>query len=280
MNRPEPVTLAMSNDVVVIEQWGSVGVIRFNRPERRNALHDDMYPPMLEAITRFTADDGVGCLVVTGEGSAFSAGGDVRAGTGRTRGAPPMSFDDRVAHLVSIAEVAVALHETPLVTIAAVNGSAAGAGMALALACDIRVMASSAKFVPAWVKLGFSGDFGGAWLMNRLIGPSRTLEILATNRTVGSDEALRIGMTDHVADDDRFADAWWDLAHSFASGPRAAIGYIKENVNDALSMSLREALVEEARRQTLSAQTADHREAVRAWVEKREPRFGLDEDER
>lgn len=274
MTRPEPVVIETGTDTVRIEQCGAVGVIRFNRPERRNAVHDDMYGPMIDAVERFTADPGVGCVVLTGEGSAFSSGGDIRAGTGRRREGIPPTFDEKVAHLVGITEIAIRLHESPIVTIAAVNGPAAGAGMALALACDLRIMSTSARFVSAWVRLGFSGDFGGAWFLRRLVGPSKALEILASNRPIGSDEALRIGMVDRVASDHEFADAWWEYAMEFAEGPRTAIGYIKQNVLDAAHLPLREALVAEAQRQTLTGQTPDHKEAIRAWVEKREPRFG------
>jgi 2-(1,2-epoxy-1,2-dihydrophenyl)acetyl-CoA isomerase len=141
----------------------------------------------------------------------------------------------------------------------------------------VRIASTSATFIGGWARLGFSGDFGGAWLLRHRVGPSKALEILATNRTVTAVEALEIGMVDHLVEEKLFADACWDMARSFADGPRSAISFMKQNILDADRLDLSQAILQESRRMVDSSQTQDHREGVRAWVEKREPRFGLPE---
>jgi 2-(1,2-epoxy-1,2-dihydrophenyl)acetyl-CoA isomerase len=248
-------------------------VITLTRPDRRNALHDEMYAPMLDAIERFVDDADVGCIVVTGEGPAFCAGGDVREGSGRRPDGSPPERDERIANLVANSRVSVLLHEAPIITIAAVNGPAVGAGMAIALACDLRIAAESARFIGGWARLGFSGDFGGPWLLTQRVGPSRALDLLVSNVAVDAQRALEIGLVDRVASDLEFADAWMTWAVQFASGPQTAIRFIKHNIANASRMSLTEAISIEAEHQVDSALTDDHREAVQAWIEKRDPVF-------
>jgi len=259
---------------VRIEVVDRVGIISFDRPERRNALHDDMFAPMIAAIEEFAGDPHVGCVVLTGSGSAFCSGGDVRGGSGRRSDGTKPAREVRIANLVANAQLSVALREAPIITIAAVNGAAVGAGMALALACDLRIATASAKFIGGWARLGFSGDFGGPWLLARRIGEARALEMLATNSTVHSDEALRLGLVDRVVPDEEFDEAWRAWAARFAAGPKIATGYLKQNLVNASTMSLSDAIVAESQLQIDSALTDDHSEGVRAWVEKREPNFG------
>jgi len=154
-----------------------------------------------------------------------------------------------------------------------VNGPAVGAGLSIALACDVRIMSSSATLIGGWGKLAFSGDFGGTWFLTRLLGPSKALELLATNATVTADEALALGLTNRVAPAEGFDTAWRQWAATFAAGPRDAIALMKENVREALVEPLDRALEGESMRMVMSARTADHKEAVRAWIAKREPDF-------
>lgn len=261
-------------DTVEVEVIGRVGIIRFNRPDSRNALHDDMFAPMFAAIEEFANDPHVGCVVLTGQGSAFCAGGDVRVGMGRRADGRKPSRDERIEGLIANARLSVVLREAPIVTIAAVNGAAVGAGMALALACDLRIAASSAKFRGGWGPLGFPGDFGGPWLLAKRIGEARALELVATNETIESDEALRIGLVDRVVPDEQFADAWATWADRFAASAKIATGYLKQNLVNASTMSLTDAIAFESVLQIDSFATDDHREGVRAWVEKRDPKFG------
>lgn len=255
-----------------------VAVLTFARPERRNALHDEMYAPMIAAVERFAVDPDIGCVVVTGEGSAFCAGGDVREGSGRKPDGTPPSRDERVANLAANSRLSVVLHEAPIVTIAAVNGPAVGAGMAIALACDLRIAATSARFIGGWARLGFSGDFGGPWLLARRIGQAKAFELLATNAVVDAAEALRLGLVERVEPDAEFPSAWRAWAATFAAGPRTAVGFLKDNVANAARLPLAEAIAVEAAHQVDSSFDPDHREAVRAWIAKRDPQFGRRSD--
>ena len=261
-------------DTLLIEVVDRVGVIRFNRPDRRNALHDDMYAPIIEAIEAFAEAPDVGCVVLTGVGTAFCSGGDVRDGSGRRTDGTRPSDAERAANLAANGRLSVVLREAPIVTIAAMNGPAVGAGLALALACDLRIAATSATCVGGWARLAFSGDFGGAWLLAHRIGHAAALEFLALNRTVTASDALVLGLVDRVVDDDNLETTWRTLAAGFAAGPKAAIGLMKANLNDAIRLSLGDAIRVEAERMVASSRTQDHREAVRAWVERRDPRFG------
>jgi 2-(1,2-epoxy-1,2-dihydrophenyl)acetyl-CoA isomerase len=198
----------------------------------------------------------------------------VRDGSGRRADGSKPTRDERIAHLSANARLSVVLHEAPIVTIAAVNGPAVGAGMAIALACDLRIAAASAKFIGGWARLGFSGDFGGPWLLAHRIGAAKALDLLATNVTVDAGEALALGLVERVVPDDAFEGVWREWAATFASGPQTAIGYMKDNIRNASRLSLAEAIAVESAHQIDSSLTDDHREAVRAWVEKRSPRFG------
>lgn len=263
-------TIDAGTNVVRLEVVDGVGLITLNRPERRNALHHDMYAPIKQALADFAEADDVACIVLTGSGTSFCSGGDVRDGVpGRQR----QEVDEAATGLLADAQVSVLLHESPKLTIAAVNGPAVGAGLALALACDLRVMARSATFIPAWSRLAFAGDFGGTWFLTRLLGPSKALELLISNPTVAAEEARALGLANHVIDGDDFATSWPDWVRPFAAGPRDAIALMKANVRQAMVDPLATALVDESRRMVLSGRTADHKEAVRAWLDKRDPDF-------
>ncbi|MDO8361573.1 MAG: enoyl-CoA hydratase-related protein [Actinomycetota bacterium] len=266
-------TIDAGTDVVRLEVVDGIGLITLNRPDRRNALHHEMYAPMRAAIEEFNTADDVGCIVLTGEGSGFCAGGDVRDGRVREPGAPRPTIEEAGASLLADAQVARMLHESPKLTIAAVNGPAVGAGLSLALSCDLRIMARSATFIPGWGKLAFSGDFGGTWFLTRLVGPSKALELLVLNTKVTADEALALGLANRVVDDAEFPAAWREWADRFATGPRDAVALMKQNVQQALIEPLSTALAAESLRMATSARTQDHKEAVRAWMDKREPDF-------
>ena len=267
-------TANLSNEFVRFDVRDRTGVITFTRPDSRNALHDGMHAPITTAVNRWVDDPAIGCVVLTGEGAAFCAGGDVRVGSGRQPDGSKLSPDERVEFLTECAQLSVLLRDAPIITLAAVNGAAVGAGMALALACDLRIGAESARFIGGWAKLGFSGDYGGAWLLRHRVGAANAIDILASNRTVAADEALRIGLLDRLVPDDIFESAWREWAATFAAGPQTAIGLMKANLRDAEHMDLGEVLPVESRRQIETGENADHREGVRAWVEKRAPRFG------
>lgn len=266
-------TVDTGTDTVSVVVRDRVGIITLTRPDRRNALHHEMYPAMVAALDAFAVADDVGVVVLTGEGKGFCAGGDVRDGRPRRADGTKPTFDERVASLGMDETVVLRLHEHPKVTIAAVNGAAVGAGMSLALACDMRVADASTKFIGGWVKLALTGDFGGAWFLTRLVGAAKAIEILVTNQAITADEALRLGMVNRVLPSAEFADGWFAFARSIGHGPQGTIAAMKRNVIDAMTLPLGDALAAEARRIVHSSTTADHKTAVRAWLAGTDPIF-------
>ncbi len=250
---------------------GALRVLSLNRPERRNALNAAMLEGLVHAL-RAAADDGeVGAVLLRGEGPAFCVGGDVKGmaeGAGRE-----LRLEQRVRSLRSRMEAAWLLHTLPKPTIAAVHGAVAGAGLAIALACDFRVVARSTKITTAFAKVGLSGDFGGSWFLTQIVGAARARDLYLRPRVISADEALALGLATEVVDDDALPARALAFAHELAGGPRVTLGYMKENLNFALHGTLEAALDLEALHHTLSAATDDHREAAAAFVEKRDPRF-------
>ena len=251
-----------------------VGVIELNRPERRSALHPEMYDAIPRLVERYGSDDAVGCILLTGAGTAFCAGGDVRGGGDRRPSGPP-SHDrpqrrgDPLAHQ---ARAVILLQESPKITMAALPGPAVGAGTSLALAADLRIAAESASLITGWARLAFSGDFGGTWLLTRMLGAPRVLAALVDNATISSAEALALGLFNKVVPDEQLPAAAMAWARSIAAGPRTAFGFMKQNVRDATRLSLSEALPLESERQMLTRRTEDHREAVKRWLAEAEAR--------
>src|SRR5690242_3163498 len=247
-----------------------VATLTFNRPERLNALSASTMQSLLEALPRLAGDPEVKVVVLTGAGRGFCAGGDVKSmAEGREQGSIP----EDTARLRSRMEAARLLYELPKPTIAMLNGPAAGAGLALALACDLRIAGASARLVTAFVRVGYSGDFGGSWFLTRLVGTAKARELYFTGRPVEADEALSLGLVNRVVPDEELATVTIELARSLAHGPSIALGLMKRNLNCAESGGLAELLDMEAAHQVQSGRTEDHREAAKAFVEKRAPIF-------
>jgi 2-(1,2-epoxy-1,2-dihydrophenyl)acetyl-CoA isomerase len=247
-----------------------VATLTLNRPERLNALSAAIIDGLLEALPRLAKDPGAGAIILTGAGRAFCAGGDVKRMAGDT--AQP-GFDEAVQRLRSRMEAARLLHEIEKPVIAMVNGVAAGAGLALALACDLRIAAQSARFVTAFANVGFSGDFGGSYFLSKLVGTGKARELYYTAASLDAAEALALGIVNQVVPDDELANTTRTLATRLGQGPRVALGLMKRNFNAAESGTLSELLDLEARHQIETGRTEDHREAARAFVEKRAPVF-------
>jgi 2-(1,2-epoxy-1,2-dihydrophenyl)acetyl-CoA isomerase len=247
-----------------------VATLTLNRPDRLNALSAPIMEGLLEALPRLAADPTVGAIVLTGAGRAFCAGGDVKRMAQET---VVRSTDEDVARLRAKMEISRLLHEIPKPTIAMVNGAAAGAGMALALACDLRIAGQSARFVTAFAKVGFSGDFGGSWFLSRLVGTGKARELYFTAEPLDAAQALALGVVNRVVPDAELAGAVMDFARKLANGPRVALALMKQNFNAAENGTLAELLDLEARRQIETGHTEDHKEAARAFVEKRAPVF-------
>lgn len=253
-----------------------VATITLNRPEKRNALSDHLTPALRQTLFDLETRNDVGCIVITGAGTAFCAGGDVggMASNKAAADAPKPTPEERVRTLIHKQEtltLRLADHAKP--TIAALPGVAAGAGLSIALACDIRIAAESAFITTAFRNIGFSGDYGGSWLLTQLVGPARAKDLYYTARRVQADEALQLGIFNRVVADDELSDATVALARQIASGPPIALGYMKENINRAVISDLRSCLALEADRLMRCAATEDHKEAVKAFMEKRQPVF-------
>jgi 2-(1,2-epoxy-1,2-dihydrophenyl)acetyl-CoA isomerase len=237
-----------------------------------------MFKGFGRVLPGLASDPDVGAIVVTGAGRGFCSGGDVRAQSERAEAAAaghaPVPTEARIEDLRRRqAEVSAALYEHPKVTIAALPGAAAGAGLSIALSCDLRVAARSAVLTTAFAKVGFSGDFGGSWFLTQLIGQAKAKELYLTSDKVSAEEAARLGIVNRVLPDEGFPEAALEFARGFAEGPQLAYRYMKENLNRAVLGDLRSCLDAEAAAMTRTGSTEDHREAARAFVEKRPPRF-------
>ena len=249
-----------------------VAVLTLNRPDRLNAMSPPMLDALLEALPRLAADPEVGVVVLTGAGRGFCAGGDVKA-MAEGRESIGTTLEEKAQGLRSRMEVSRWLHEMPKPTIAMVRGAAAGAGLSLALACDLRVASDSARFATAFARVGYSGDFGGSWFLTQLVGTAKARELYFTADIMDAQQALALGIVNRVVPDVRLEDETMALAARLARGPRIAYRYMKRNFNAAESGTLKDQLDLEAWHHTRCGMTEDHREAAKAFVEKREPVF-------
>jgi 2-(1,2-epoxy-1,2-dihydrophenyl)acetyl-CoA isomerase len=247
-----------------------VATLTLNRPNRLNALSTPITGGLLEALPRLAEDQAVGAIVLTGAGRAFCSGGDVKS---MAEGSVERTLEEAVTHLRGRMEISRLLHEIPKPTIAMVNGPAAGAGLSLALACDLRIAAQSARLVTAFANMGFSGDFGGSYFLSKLVGTGKARELYYTSDPLSAADALSLGIVNRVVPDADLVENTMLLARRLASGPRIALTLMKQNFNTAENCTLAQVLDLEARHQVESGRTRDHKEAARAFVEKRNPIF-------
>jgi 2-(1,2-epoxy-1,2-dihydrophenyl)acetyl-CoA isomerase len=263
-----------------------VATLTMNRPDSRNALSDDMLRGLAIALDTAERDRDVGAVVLTGAGGAFCSGGDVKAmdrrNTGRSGAAEPggaaerapVSLDD-IIHRQRLSQRATAgrLYTMAKPVVASLPGPAAGAGLALALACDLRIAADSAVLLTAFARVGFSGDYGGTFFLTQLVGSARARELYYLSERVDAAEALRLGLVNFVAPAAELEARTLELARRLAHGPGIAYRYMKENLNRAVGGELMDCLDLEATHHVHTSLTEDHRNAVRAFVEKRKPEF-------
>lgn len=260
-----------TNDLLAALDDG-VLTLTLNRPDRRNALSR----PMLEALAAQlawaeTAPE-VRVIVMTGAGGAFCAGGDVKAmaeGAGADLGVDAAIHRQRLSQRATSGK----LHQMPKPTLAAWTGAAAGAGFAMALACDMRIMSQSAFMTTAFAKVGFAGDYGGTYFLTQLVGAAKAREMYLLSDRVTADEALAVGLTNRVVPDDKLEEETRALARRLADGPPIAYRYMKENLNRAMGGEMGDCMDLEVTHHVHAGMTEDHKNAVRAFVEKRAPKF-------
>src|SRR4051795_9341863 len=252
-----------------------VAIITLNRPEVRNALSDTLTPALRSMIKDCGENPEVGALLITGAGTAFCAGGNIKGMSAHrdpTRLA--MSHDEKVAELQERQRLLTgALASVRKPTIAALPGPAVGAGLAIAMACDLRIAAASAFVSTGYLRVALSGDYGIAWLLTRLVGTARARELMFTADKVDAVRCEAIGLVNRVVPDDKLQAEAFAMAKAMAEGPTLALRYMKDNLDEALLFDFATARDHEAERLVRLSTTADHKEAVQAFIDKRKPVF-------
>ena len=259
-----------ANEMVLQHLDTGLLTITMNRPERRNALSPDMVTGLVAAARRAAEDHEVRAVLFKGAGGTFCVGGDVKS---MAEGRAPLPFEAKLANLRRGMEVSRILHQMPKPVVAQLDGAAAGAGLSMALSCDLRVASESCKVTTAFAKVGFSGDYGGTYFLTQLLGSAKARELYLLSPVLTASEALALGMVTKVVPDAEIDAAAQELALSLAQGPSVALGYIKRNINNAESMSLEACFDGETIHHTRAGETADHKEAAKAFVEKRKANF-------
>lgn len=278
-------TLETGTGELLAELDSGVAVITLNRPKSRNALSDRLSPALRELLPKLAADPAVRCVLITGAGTAFCAGGDVKGMGGKGSGdraagpdtpapVPSRSVEEAIEDL-RVRQVALtgALYDLPKPTLAALPGAAAGAGLSIALACDLRIAAESAFITTGFANIGLAGDYGASFFLTQLVGTAKARELFFSAERVDAHTCKQLGIVNRVVPDAELRDAAMAWARELAAGPTVAFRYMKANLDRALRMDLHTCLAHEAEGIVATARTEDHREAVQAFIEKRRPNF-------
>lgn len=257
----------MENEVVLYSVKNQIATITLNRPKSLNAMNESLVIALHTALAKASNDDDVRVVVLTGNGRAFCAGGDLAHLSSLTEMSAAKTFITEVGQLVekisSIAKPVIAM----------VNGVAAGAGFNLALACDIIYCAKSARFAQSFAKIGLIPDCAGMYLLPRILGTHKAKELMFTADLIDAATADRLGLINKVIDDENLSQATYDFAEKLKNSAPIALSLIKNTLNNADTFTLSSLLAEEASLQTLCMQTADHKEGLLAFQEKRAPKF-------
>ena len=270
----EAITLDTGTDELLCQLKNGVATVTLNRPEKRNALSETLTPALRQILLTLEADPRARCLVITGAGRAFCAGGDVSEMGNKAGKTEERTLEERIRELQHRQEtLTLRLHELAKPTIASLPGPAAGAGLSIALACDMRIAAEEAFVTTAFGKIGLSGDYGGSWMLTRLVGTAKAKELYFTSARVSAREGLSLGLINEAVPFDELSSHVTSVAERIANGPPIAIRYMKENLNRAITMDFKTCLEQEADRLIRCAETQDHKEAVKAFLEKRTPQF-------
>jgi 2-(1,2-epoxy-1,2-dihydrophenyl)acetyl-CoA isomerase len=253
-------------ETITVQKEIGVATVTLNRPQALNAFVPQMNQELLDALKDGERDHSVHCVVITGAGRAFCAGQDLKSRTPDQKGSLGASLREKYNPMIR------QIRHMETIVVAAVNGVAAGAGCNLALACDLRIASEEAKFIQSFVRVGLAPDSGGSFILPRLVGLSKALELLLLGEPVDAHEAQRIGLVAKVFPPAEFAASTRDIAERIARSPRG-IGLIKRAVNHAVIPQLENALEYEAHLQEVAGRSADYDEGVRAFLEKRTPVF-------
>jgi 2-(1,2-epoxy-1,2-dihydrophenyl)acetyl-CoA isomerase len=258
----------MSYQTILCEPSDSVLKITLNRPDKLNALTDVMLQELHAAFAKAAGDKATRCVLLTGAGKGFCPGQDLANVQEMSRGGKP-AYGEHIRSNYNPLILAMTRHPKPIV--AAINGVAAGAGMSLAMACDVRIASEKASFLQAFVNIGLVPDSGSTWFLPRLVGRQRALELMLSGRKLSAAEALEWGLVNQVVAPEQLLEEATKIAARYAAAPTYAIGQIKRNVDFAESHSLEETLALEAKSQAECGLSADHQEGIQAFLEKRTP---------
>ncbi|CAN5543739.1 enoyl-CoA hydratase-related protein [soil metagenome] len=253
---------------ILWDQQEGVGIITLNRPEVLNALNYAHLQDLNHALDRVEFDPNVRSMVITGAGRGFSAGADVKEwGAGGSADEPRAGWIDLAHSLIA------RIYRLPKPVVAAVNGVAVGAGCDIALAADLRVASTVARFGQAYIRVGYCPDAGGSFLLPRLIGEARAMEMIYTGRIINADEADRIGLLNVLVEPEELMPVALDLAGRLAKGPTVAIGLAKQNIRQNATLTIEDALRNERRAGNICGMTEDAKEGLAATIERREANF-------
>ena len=246
-----------------------VATLTFDRPDKLNALNEELIEGSLRFLAESAKDPAVGAIVITGAGRAFCAGGDVS----RMAEPNPATLEEKIDMLRGWQELSWQIYRHPKVVIAQVNGYAMGAGLGICLACDLRIASEQAKFGTAYAKVGFGGDFGATWLLTYYAGAPKAKELFFLADSIDASEALRLGLVNKVTPHEQLQAVTGEWAQRIANGPLISYRYMKANINQAATVDFRTMLDREAETHQRCGETEDHREGVEAFLAKRTPRF-------
>jgi 2-(1,2-epoxy-1,2-dihydrophenyl)acetyl-CoA isomerase len=261
----------MSQKSVIDSVSGGIATLVLNRPEKRNALSEEMVHESISILKAWSRDSSIGTIIITGAGPAFCAGGDISKMA--TPEIEARTLEQRIDGLQQRQELSWLLHSIPKVTIAAVNGFAVGAGLGICLACDLRIASDKAGFGTAYANVGLSGDFGTTWLLTQYVGAPKAKELLFLPDIIGAEEAYRLGLVNRVVPHRQLEESVREIAERIAHGPHISHRYNKANVNLAATADFRTAMDREAETHQRCCMSDDHKDGVRAFLEKRSPVF-------
>ena len=265
--------------VLVDKRDDGVALLTLNRPDSLNALGEDMLPRLASTLRECSDDRAVRCIAITGAGRAFCAGGDVKRMDQRRANneaeSNPVGTVEAAARQLYESQMSVSeqLHTMPKPTVALINGHAVGAGQSIALACDLRIASERARFGTAFRNVGLSGDYGGSYFLQRLVGPGKARELYFTAQILSAEEAEALGLVNRVVAHDELLSEGLTLCAELAAGPTSAMGRMKSNLTLGETGTLADVLRQEAQNMVMSRFDADHSEAVSAFIEKRPPSF-------